>query len=955
MPLQQSNIFESLIAIVTENRTMANILRDQCLLYGFSNTLVFSDWNALLPTLAQQAPDIIVADHIPAFQSNQSPNSLQSQMVFAEMIPVVLYSSSFKDSTQEAVPEGLTIVASLHGRSEQHRLLEVIHGELDKRFFDVGRLAFPQSPKHLNIVIGTSDHELGGKMRLVLEQEGYYVSVVENGKDMLKHIEGILPQIVFLDYNLPQLNSLPVFDWIKTTYPDIVVLMMGADDSPDLVTELLKAGVHSYLKKPFDLSVLPTLCQGLSKAAQHTPKIEEASPESRQQTQLLEELMVLKKSEENFRTLVNASGDIIFQITPQGFLNFATPAVKEQLGYTWNNLEVERINIAKFVHPADFIRVMIGIRQVIRGASIQGLECRLMHEDRVRFRWYSINCYPMYTSQKQFVGVGGIARDISSIKTYEQEIQKQNERLSAMNEIAKIVSQSLNLDAVLSNVIGKVLEIMQFQAGGIFLLDSETKQFTLKTCRVHAAIVPDQDDLLQQCDLHDVLPEGVFETGAPLVVEDLSQHPQISKTFLAASGFRTLVGIPLKSKEVPHGMLLLLTREQRPVDEDDLQLLMSIGNQVGVIIENINLYQQELKARERLEELNKLKDDFVAIVSHDLRSPLTAILGASEILLSDELMDRALTSEQKELVSNIQLMGNQQLQLVNDLLDLAKIESGKLELTPTMADIRTVTRQCYDTLRVLADNKNITMNFLAASNLPKIRIDMPKIQQVINNLLGNAIKFTKPGGTVTIRIDAEDHKFLRVAVSDTGEGLEPEHLLRLFNKFQQVKSQGTRGERGTGLGLAICKNLINLHHGEIWVESRVGVGSTFVFTLPVPERVVLIIDDSLTVIKSIKDMLAEHLAEVHVKYALNGYDGLKLVEESFPTVLILDYLMPDMDGLAIFRELKTRYGSRIPPTMFLTASQDLEVRRQIFELGADDYLQKPIDVSDLLPRLSRFL
>ena len=950
--MPQHDIFESLIAIVAENQTMASILRDQCLLYGFKNTLTFTGWNALLATLAEQLPDLIVADQAPVLQPEQAAGG-PAALLFAEMIPVVLYAPDAASSAEpEAVPKGLTIVASLRGRNEQQRLLEVIHAELDKRVSDVGEFVLRPQPKHLNIVVSTADRELGDAIRQVLEAEGYYVRVAANGMETLEYIEGVLPHIVLLDYQLPQVNSLPVLEWLKTASPETAVLLMGDDDSPQFVAELLKAGVHSYLKKPFELKALPLLCKGL---AHILPETKAHTLEAEQQAQLVEELAALKKSEENLKTLINASGDIIFRISPQGFLNFATPAVKEQLGYTWDNLEVERINIAKFVHPLDFMRVMTGIRQVIRGSAMQGLECRLMHEDRVNFRWYSINCYPMYTGQKQFVGVGGIAREIGSIKKFEQEIRTQNERLSALNEIAGILSQSLKLDEILQNVLAKVLEILRFHAGAVFLPEPETRRLLLQNYMTNAAAVPEKQVLLQECAQHQALLQAVFEPGRLLIVEDIAQHPQISQTSLAARGFRTLAAVPLRSKDVSQGLLLLLAREQRSVAENDRQLLTSIGHQVGLSIENINLYQQEIKAKERLEQLNKLKDDFVAIVSHDLRSPLTAILAAAEILLADELMDRPLTAEQKELVHDIQVMGNQQLQMVNDLLDLAKIESGKQELNPTMVDLRTVVGQSCHILRVLAENKNIALHFLAAANLPRVRIDVPKIQQVVNNLIGNAIKFTQPGGAVTIRIDVENHQFLRVSVSDTGEGMEPENLLRLFNKFQQVKSSGTRGERGTGLGLAICKNLVELHQGEIWAESRVGVGSNFVFTLPLPECVVLIIDDSLTVITSIKMMLAEHLSYVHVNYALNGPEGLRLAEETAPMVVILDYLMPDMDGLTIFRKLKERYGSRTPPTIFLTASQDLEVRRQIFELGAADYLQKPIDVSDLLPRISRFL
>lgn len=956
MSASLSNIFESAIAIVSNNRTLANILRDQCLLYGFTHTTIFTDWDTLLPTFSQHVPDIIVSDQPPTFR-HETLSAYPAHISLYDMIPVVLYSQGQETSLQEAIPEGLTIVASLHGRDEQQRLLEVIHEELDKRYFDIGKYTFSQPTLHLNIVIGTNDRDLGAQMRQVLEQQGYYVSVVENGTEALTHIEGIYPHVVFLDEHLPELNGLTVFQWIKSVSPNTVVLLMGDSDSPELVTELLKAGVHSYLHKPFAVESLPILCQGIAQIYRSPKETEDKklAPEPEQAEQTQEELDTLRKSEENLRTLINASGDIIFQITPQGFLNFATPAVQEQLGYSWVDLEEERINIAKFVHPEDFIRVMVGIRQVIRGSAIKGMECRLMHQDKTQFRWYSINCYPMYNSQRQFVGVGGIARDIGSIKSFEQQIRKQNERLAALNEIARIVSQSLDLNEILRDVTDKVLEIIRLQAGGIFLFDPETRQFHLRSCRVDQQTSPDQKALLEQCRLHEVFPSLLDEQKEPVVIHDIAGHPHLSRTIFADIGFQTLLTVPLKSKDVLIGMMVLLSREQRLLQENDTQLLISLGNQVGMMIENIKLYQQEMQAKQRLEELNKLKDDFVAIVSHDLRSPLTAILSASEILLNDGFMDRALTDEQKELVGNIQSMGNQQLQLVSDLLDLAKIESGKLELNRSIIDIRTIAQQCYNALAVLADNKNITLNFVAEPDLPKISVDAPKIRQVINNLISNAIKFTEPGGMVTLRIDTEQHKQIRIAINDTGQGIEPEHLRLLFNKFQQVRSHGTHGERGTGLGLSICKNLVELHQGEIWAESRVGVGSTFIFTLPVPERIILIIDDSLTVIKAMKGMILPNLKYIDVKYAMNGQEGLKLIEQTFPAVLIMDYMMPEMDGLSTFRELKKRYGARVPPTIFLTATRDLEVKRQIFELGADDYLEKPVDVSDLLPRLSRFL
>ncbi|GAK51238.1 putative two-component hybrid sensor and regulator [Candidatus Moduliflexus flocculans] len=950
---QQRSIFNSLIAIVSQNQTLAKILKEQCGLYGFNHVSLLSDWPALIESVAESLPDLIVSDHLPEINNAQSYQTLRVR-TDGETLPVILYGMKYSE-TIHYVPEGVDIVASLYGREEEQRLLELIHEELRKNILEPEQFPGKVVQEHFNILVATADQELGAVIQLALKQEGYFVSLVSEGHEAMRYIDGISPHLVLLEANLPGFSGASLLSWIKESFPETHVVMMGTDVGEQQINRFLAAGAERYLSKPFSIDHLLTLCRSILSQSNQIAVHERLLQRLEEKEQQIQELLLLKESEETLRTLVTASGDIIFRITPQGVINFATPAVEEQLGYTPEDIEQEHINVSKFVHSNDLIRVMAGIRQVIRGSSIQGLECRLMHQDRVRFRWYSINCYPMYNSQKTFVGVGGIARDIGSIKRYEEEIQQQNERLAALNAIAGIVSHSLNPDDTLSGVIDKVLEIMRLQAGGIFLIDRETNEATLKSSRTLSEKRIGFESALQEACFTCVdIKEQLMKTHEPVVIKEMARHPHLAKTALASLGWQGLIGLPLVSMDIVYGIMALLTEDTRQFSRDDLQFLASIGHQVGISLENMALYQQELKARERLEDLNRLKDDFVAIVSHDLRSPLTAILGATEILLNDDYMDVPLTTDQRELIENIQVMGEQQLHLVNDLLDLAKIESGKIQLTPTVADIEDVALQCLQTLQVLADNKDIRLAPMIAPGLPKIRIDVPKVTQVINNLLSNAIKFTEPGGSITLQVE-KDEEMIKVAVSDTGEGIPPEELLLLFNKFQQVKSSGTRGERGTGLGLAICKNLIELHHGKIWVESRIGMGSTFAFTLPVTEHVILIIDDSIFVARSLEAILMEHIDHITVKYAQDGNEGLQMVEEFAPVVIILDYMMPEEDGIQVFQKLRKRYGSKVPPTIFLTASQDLEVRRQIFDLGAADYLQKPVDVNDLLPRISRFL
>jgi len=952
---QQHSIFNSLIVIVSENQTLAKILKEQCGLYGFNNVILQPDWPTMIASVEDILPDLIVSDHLPEINSAQSCQMLKIH-TGGEALPAILYGMKYSEAIHY-VPEGVEVVASLYGREEEQRLLELIHEELRKNTLEVEQFPGRMVQEHFNILVATAEQELGSLIQFALKQEGYFVSLVSEGHEAMRYVDGISPHLVLLEADLPGFSGASLLSWIKESLPDTHVVMMGADVGEQQINRFLAAGAARYLAKPFNIEHLLKLCHHILSQSDQVGVHERLLQRLEEKEQQIQELLLLKESEETLRTLVTASGDIIFRITPQGVINFATPAVEEQLGYTPEDIEQEHINVSKFVHSNDLIRVMAGIRQVIRGSSIQGLECRLMHQDRVRFRWYSINCYPMYNSQKAFVGVGGIARDIGSIKRYEEEIQQQNARLAALNAIAGIVSHSLNPDETLSGVIDKVLDIMRCEAGAIFLIDRETNEATLKSCRMIPEMRIGFESALQEaCLACTDIKEQVLKTHEPVVIGNLAHHPHLSETGLVSFGWQGLISLPLISMDIVYGLLVLFVEGVRQFSHDDLQFLASIGQQVGISLENMTLYQKELKARERWEDLNRLKDDFVAIVSHDLRSPLTAILGATEILLNDDYIDVPLTPDQRELVENIQVMGEQQLHLVNDLLDLAKIESGKIELTPTVTDVEQVALQCLQTLQVLADNKNIRLEFLIEPELPKIRIDVPKVTQVINNLLSNAIKFTEPGGTVTLHIERDGElNVLKVAVSDTGEGIPPEELLLLFNKFQQIKSTGTRGERGTGLGLAICKNLIELHHGTIWVDSRLGAGTTFTFTLPITEHVILIIDDSIFVAKSLEAILMEHIEHITVKYAQDGDEGLQMVEEFAPVVIILDYMMPEEDGLQVFQKLRKRYGSKVPPTIFLTASQDLEIRRQIFELGAADYLQKPVDANDLLPRISRFL
>ncbi|HEX8140957.1 MAG TPA: sensor histidine kinase, partial [Pyrinomonadaceae bacterium] len=239
---------------------------------------------------------------------------------------------------------------------------------------------------------------------------------------------------------------------------------------------------------------------------------------------------------------------------------------------------------------------------------------------------------------------------------------------------------------------------------------------------------------------------------------------------------------------------------------------------------------QELnEANAKLRELSEMKEEFLALTTHDLRSPLTVISGVISFFTSGRLGE--LTPEQKNMVAMMERNAQSLIELVNDLLDASKLESGTLRLDVASIDLRGVIDEIRETMEPLAREKGITLEEELSPEVHTVEADRPKLRRILVNLLSNAVKFTGKGGTVKLKAERQGDE-VRISVTDTGVGIAPEDVKRLFDKYEQARSRATRGEKGTGLGLYITKQLVDLHGGEIKVESEIGRGSTFSFTLP---------------------------------------------------------------------------------------------------------------------------
>jgi signal transduction histidine kinase len=410
-----------------------------------------------------------------------------------------------------------------------------------------------------------------------------------------------------------------------------------------------------------------------------------------------------------------------------------------------------------------------------------------------------------------------------------QELARSVEELQALGEVSQAVSSTLDLQKVLATIVAHAVELSGTESGAIYEFDEIAEEFQLRaTHRMSEELI--QAIREAGINLSETAVGWAGKKREAVQVPDILQEPTYpTGEIMKREGFRALLAVPLLREDRLIGGLVVRRRAPGEFQKETVDLLQTFATQSALAIQNARLFREiESKGRE-LEIASKHKSDFLANMSHELRTPLNAILGYTELILDKIYGDVPQTIQ--EVLERVEKNGRHLLGLINDVLDLSKIEAGQLALSLDDYSMKEVVHTVVTSVESLAAEKNLELKVSVSPEVAHGKGDQQRISQVFLNLVGNAIKFTE-AGEVRIEATASNDTFV-LSVSDTGPGLSEADQQRVFEEFHQVDGSSTRKKGGTGLGLSIAKRIVEMHGGRIWVESTVGKGSTFWFTLPV--------------------------------------------------------------------------------------------------------------------------
>ena len=705
----------------------------------------------------------------------------------------------------------------------------------------------------------------------------------------------------------------------------------------------------------------------------------------------------LKESQERFHLAVQGSGDVLWDwdILEQDF--YLSPRFCQLLGYEAHQLDCTLALWEAHIHPQDQDRVSQALKHHLERSVPYEVEYRLRCQDG-DYLWVSGKGQAIWDASGQATRMAGSIRDITESRAARAALENQMRRVVLLEEITRKIRKSLDRQ-----------EIYKAAVNGI------GKAFQVSRCHLHTYFTQPQPHLPIVAeylggDLPSMLGGDIFLTSnsqarkvlrrdRAIVSTELFHDPRMDEeaNFCGPGQIQSMLAIRTSYQRKVNGVIVLQQCDRnREWTQAEIELLEAVAGQVGIALAHGFLLEKEQYQRKKLtqnnnaleqarheaEAANVAKSEFLATMSHEIRTPMNAVIGMTGLLLNTPL-----DLQQKDFVETIRSSGDALLTLINDILDFSKIEAGKLEFEEQPFNLRTCIEEALRLVAPRAIDKQLELAYLCDPSTPSHIVgDVTRLRQILVNLLTNGVKFTEMGEVVIYVKDVIDtesstpphrkniqdiqnqRRLIQFEVRDTGIGIPTDRMDRLFKSFSQVDASTTKKYGGTGLGLAICKSLSQLMGGQIWVESQVGEGSSFFFTIAasvaaaaennldksqqtLDGKRLLIVDDNPTNRKILT--LQAQTWGMGIQAVKGGSEALDLLRDDTQFDLaILDMQMPEMDGITLAKHIRELdHGKQLPLVILSSLGQD-EIVKQNDNVRFSAILNKPIQQSYLYDALA---
>jgi len=690
--------------------------------------------------------------------------------------------------------------------------------------------------------------------------------------------------------------------------------------------------------------------------------IKDVSERKRFEERTSELLHALTESEEKYRTMVELSNDLIWTLDASGKFVWFNPRAEEISGHRLADWVGH--SFVPLILPEELPRVQEIFADTLEGQR-QSYEVNIFKKSG-ELLTLLVNTTPM-VSEGKVKGTVSFATDITDRKQAEVQLRRRNNELEVLNAIGAAVSRSLDLNEILEGALDSVLQVMDLcPKGGIFLLDEDRKELQLTVTRGL-----DKEFLRKErrVKLGECLCGQAAEFGQIIYSPDSLLDGRHSRVYDPEPHAHVVV--PLSAHGKVQGVLFLYLPSGYVFSPLDERLFMMIGRQVGIAIENARLYQEtdeqlqrkvtELKAalelaeqeHSRAREALQLREEFLSVASHELKTPMTSLRGFVQLATRQLNRSDGFDPERiKQGLRVIDMQSEKLSRLISQLLDISRIEAGQLALEREMTDVASLVKAVVAHVQPASPRHSLVVDAAPGTNG---LVDPLRLEQVITNLIDNAVKYSPDGGQIRVSVSAAESA-LQIAVTDRGLGVSPEHRDRIFDRFYQAHGGGHFG--GLGLGLYISREIVELHGGRIELDVPDGGGSRFTVLLPdcvVNDRTVsrcagaevagrvLVVDDDEAIVRLVSMALSEEGYEV--MNASHGLAALEVLDRWRPDLILLDLRMPLMDGQEFVRAYRQTRGPH-SPVILVTAAHD--TARPMAEIEVHGCLRKPFDLEELL-------